>query len=374
MTSPQWDVQFLQSMRRIGDPVADPVIASVVDQHQIDKVNVILRSLIENDDIVTEHMPLAVHEYLKDTAHLPDWADPETLRRAEIFFELNWPIVCTLLLSTSLPTSYSCWRGAQVLQLTQRLTKNVHRRIFETAQFLLDVMAPGGLSPEGRGIRAAQKVRLLHACIRHYIENVPKWRDQWQDDWGTPINQEDMAGTLMMFSVQILVGMRRFRIPVSAEDEEAFLHAWKVIGHVMGVDPRLLPIDVADAYDLTRTIVDRQLGRSEAGVELTRDLIEFMQSYLPSRLLSNFPATIIRESVEPSVAEVLEVPSANWTLLLLRIEQALMRIVDRLASDRPGVSRLMARYSQRLVESLVGLERGGNRQSFRIPPNLRARV
>ena len=358
-------------MRDMGDPLADQVIASVVDQHRITAVNEMMASLIKNADIVPEHMPPAVRDYLQDTAHLPDWADPETLRRGEIFFELNWPIVTTLLLCASLPSTYCYWRGAQVLRLTQRLTKDVHRRIFETAQFLLDVMAPGGLGPNGRGIRAAQKVRLLHACIRHYIQTVPEWRDQWQEEWGTPINQEDMAGTLMAFSAQILVGMRRFRIPVTAEDEEAYLHGWKVIGHVMGVDPRLLPTDVADAYDLALTVLDRQRGRSEAGVELTRDLLEFLQSYMPSRLLSGFPATIIRQSVEPGVAEILGVPPANGTLILLRIELALMRIIDRYESDHPGVSRLLARYSQRMVESLVGIERGGKRPPFQIPSSLR---
>jgi hypothetical protein len=52
---------------------------------------------------------------------------------------------------------------------THRLINHPFRRIVETAQFVLDVMAPDGLGHSGRGVRSAQKVRLMHAAIRHLI-------------------------------------------------------------------------------------------------------------------------------------------------------------------------------------------------------------
>ena len=70
---------------------------------------------------------------------------------------------------------------------------------------------------------------------RPRIEHDPKWQARWDDEWGTPINQEDLAGTLMTFSIQILDGFKKFKIPISEKDQEAYLHVWKVIGHVMGV-------------------------------------------------------------------------------------------------------------------------------------------
>ena len=66
----------------------------------------------------------------------------------------------------SLPEAYVCANGAKVLYTTGRMTEqsgnlNVFtRRLMETAQFVINVCSPGGLSDTGSGIITAQKVRL----------------------------------------------------------------------------------------------------------------------------------------------------------------------------------------------------------------------
>ena len=57
----------------------------------------------------------------------------------------------------------------------------------------------GGLSGPGRGIRTAQKVRLMHAAVRNILltESDPPGDEQLL---GKPVNQEDTAGTLLLFS------------------------------------------------------------------------------------------------------------------------------------------------------------------------------
>ncbi|MBK8044673.1 MAG: DUF2236 domain-containing protein [Haliscomenobacter sp.] len=78
----------------------------------------------------------------------------------------------------------------------------------ETAQFVIDVLSPGGLSPAGKGVRSAQKVRLIHASIRHFL----KQRGWDTEDLGEPLNQEDKAGTLMAFSALLLDGFKMMQI------------------------------------------------------------------------------------------------------------------------------------------------------------------
>lgn len=368
----RWDDAFLEGMRQVGDPLADAVVTEVVESHGIGRVNEMMGSLVRNDDIVPDDMPAVVRSYLLETERLPEWADRELIAEGERFFDLNWPIIVTLLFCASLPSAYAAAKGAQVLYLTQRLTRNVHRRIFETAQFILDVMAPGGLSGAGRGIRSAQKVRLLHTAIRHFIEHTPKWRDRWDPAWGVPINQEDLAGTMMTFSLQVLVGMKRFRMPMTAAEEEAYLHAWKVVGHIIGIEDALMPAGVEDAYELAMAIFNRQREASQAGLALTKALLSFMDSQVPSGLLRGFPATLMRNSIDAGVADMLGVPAADWTALLFRLEEAVLRALARFELSQH--SRLLQRFSYGLVEELVKVERGGNRSLFRIPPTLRARI
>ena len=95
-------------------------------------------------------------------------------------------------------------QGVQVLALTARLHTDPVRRIGETAQMTLHAMSAGGLAPGGAGIRDAQKVRLMHAAVRHLALA--------SDDWvpvGTPVNQEDLAFTLLTFSIVALDSIRK---------------------------------------------------------------------------------------------------------------------------------------------------------------------
>lgn len=374
MPAARWNDAYLNAMRQVGDPPSDMVIAGLSQRHGIEQVNAVMRSLVRNDDLVPDELPASVRSYLAETETLPEWADADTILRGEAFFDDNWPVIVTLLFCASLPSAYAAHKGAQVLYLTQRMTDHVHRRIFETAQFILDVMAPGGLSASGRGIRSAQKVRLMHSAIRHLIQYDERWQAQWDDAWGVPINQEDLAGTLMTFSLQILIGMERFRIPMTRADREAYLHAWKVVGHIMGIDAGLMPADIAEANELARVIFDRQKGPSEAGSELTRALLGFMDDQLPGRFLDGFPATLMRQSIDGGVADLLNIPRSDWTLALFRVEEVLWRALARLQLLDGHHSRLLEWLSFRIVQALVKIERGGNRSLFRIPPNLRAPV
>lgn len=374
MPTARWNDAFLDEMRRVGDPPADDVIADLSQRHGIERVNGVMRSLVRNDDLIPEELPPSVRAYLRETEKLPDWADEGMIRRGEAFFDDNWPVIVTLLFCASLPSAYAAHKGAQVLYLTQRMTGHVHRRIFETAQFILDVMAPGGLLASGRGIRSAQKVRLMHSAIRHFIQYDNPWQEKWDEAWGTPINQEDLAGTLMTFSLQILIGMERFRIVVAPADREAYLHAWKVVGAVMGVDERLLPADIDEARELAQTIFARQKGPSEAGSELAKALLDFMDAQLPGRFLDGFPATLMRQSIEADVADLLQVPRSDWTLALFRTEEVVWRALARLQLIEGHHSRILEWLSFKVVEALVKIERGGNRSLFRIPPDLRAPV
>ena len=370
MLALKWSDAYLDEMRLHGDPLADELIANVMAHHSLEQLNDVMQSLVENDEFVPLELPQEIIDWIEVTAQLPAWADEAKLVEGQAFFNTHWPNIVTLLFCTSLPSAYACKKGAQVLWQTQRLNARVHRRIFETAQFILDVMAPEGFGDDGRGIRATQKIRLIHAAIRYYILNMPHAQHCWDPAWGIPINQEDLAGTLMTFSIQILQGMRRLGIPVTAEQAEAYLHAWKVVGHIIGVNPDLIPDDVTDGFDLAYTIFDRQRAGSEAGEELTKALLDFMQLQIPGKLLDGLPATIMRYCLDDDVADMLGIPASDWTILLLRLEERFWRIVSRLNLSYERRATLVTRYSHRILQSIVTIERGGNRPVFRIPSSL----
>ena len=353
-------------MRGIGDPPADSAIALISSAGEVQGVNEMMRTLVANDGIVPESLPSAVRDYLAASAQLPAWADPARIQAGEHVFWRYGPAIIAILHCYSLPFCYAARKGVQVLALTGRLYTNSTRRIIETAQMAIDVMRPGGLGSVGSGIRTAQKVRLMHAGVRFQIASY----QGWNPDWGTPINQTDIAGTLMSFSWVTLDGLRRLGFRLTADEEEAYLHSWNVVGHILGLRPEMLPANLAEAGSLARRIQETEYGACPEGKEMTAALVRMMQYYLPGALFDPVPAALMRYFLK-DYADLLGVGRPT-------IEEAVfapLHVVNAIASANIHASEPIARlheiFSRKLIEGLIFAGRGGKRIPFTIPTELR---
>ena len=281
MSETRWTDEFLEPMRTVGDPPADRTIQAVIDRGGPQALEAVLHSLARNDAVVPEDLPPAVQDYFAQTAGLPSWADPTVIAKGQEIFGRYGAEITAILLCASLPSCYALAKGVHVLLLSRQLSEYVDRRIHETARFMFDVMMPGSLVDNGLGVRATQNIRLLHATMRHIMLSKPAW----QADWGYPLNQEDMAFTLMTFSVVVLDGLRRLNIALTPDEQAAYFHAWNVVGTILGVQPPLLPSDAEDGRALVDTIRRRQYGPSDAGTTVTTALIARSMAFSSSRML-----------------------------------------------------------------------------------------
>jgi len=363
-TSPLWTGAFLDEMRTHCDPLADAVVDQLFHDGGVPKVNELVRTLLRDDQPAPETLPGVVRDYLEQTARFPAWLDRTQIRRGEELFGLYSPQIVTALFFGALPACYAAKKGVQVLHLTGRLGgSGFQRRIVETAQMIVDVMTEGGLGPGGDGVRDAQKVRLMHAAVRHLVRASGEWNPEWDE----PINQEDLAGTLTTFHYVTLAALDRLGVPLTDEQREAYVHAWNVVGWIMGIDERLIPTGYAQAQQLSELIFERQYGSCPEGVEMTAALVEFVQDILPGTVFDGYPATMIRYLVGDDTAGLLGVAPRSWEKHMIgpaaRVLPAFYNVVDRL----PLVDKLVGGVSLKLVEAVIWVKRGGERAPFAIP-------
>src|SRR5690606_2016786 len=133
------------------------------------------------------------------------------------------------LMYASLPTLYAgAQGGVQLLSMTGQLRKHYRRRAAVTLRFILDCMEPGSFQGAGAGLFAVQRVRLIHATVRHFAKTSGKWAAL--PEWGEPLNQEELLGTLLAFSVQAIDGSAQLGGPLSDREAEDLLYAWHVVG------------------------------------------------------------------------------------------------------------------------------------------------
>lgn len=356
----------MDRMRATGDPLADAVIADFLSDGRIAGLNDLLGNIHATmaDPAKT---PASLRNYLEASGRLPAWADPAKIRRAQDLFTLHGPLFGIVLLFKSLPVLYAGGKGgAQVLTMTGQLTNHYRRRAAETLRFILNVMEPGGLQPLGKGIATTQRVRLMHAAIRAFAGEAPEWKGH--ADWGRPINQEELAGTMLAFSSVALDGVAALGLSIPSADQEPYLHAWKVIGHVLGIHDDLMPEDMPQAHSLWKRMARRNFCRTEAGLLLIGDHQAFLDELLPGILLKDGIPTLLRYLMGRKISNrILMLPKASKPFALLLFLMELLHLQKWGFRLFPWLVKASRHVSIRLMEALQAYLKVGNSRPFRIP-------
>ncbi|MCR9054759.1 MAG: oxygenase MpaB family protein [Phaeodactylibacter xiamenensis] len=375
-TSTTWNAEFLDQMRQTADPLADQAVAHLVTTEGREAAQRLFDLLIRRIEMPLDELPPSLKDYWEATQQLPDWVDSRRVEAAHGLFRDHGPKFLLFLYYKSLPLLYCCKNGAQVLVQTSRLAHNREditiftRRIAETGQFLIDVMTDGGLQPGKTGIQSIQKVRLIHAAIRHFIPP-----ERWDTErLGMPINQEDLAVTLMTFSVAVADGLEQFGIPEPTERLESYLHCWKGIGALLGIDERLLPTDLASARTLLETILKRQAAPSEAGQLLTKALVEFAERTLPAERMDDAPQSLINYLIGRERAQMLGItpPAGCLPAAAPFFLKSLFRAGERLEDKiREPKSVFIDWFSMQMARRMVGYFDTYKQRHFEVPERMR---
>lgn len=317
--SKNYSDNFLNSRRFLGDFDADTFVAEVFSDP--------LRKKKLQEWMMLDTSPEALEQLQLDHPHvgfiskagnLPDWADPELMRQGSDFFARHSEMIMSLLGLLSLPYCYTAAKGAMVLHLTELIRKQTTKRLFDTAIFIWEVLAPNAFEKNGRACAEILKVRIVHAFVRRYILDSRKW----DESWGLPINQEDMAGTNLSFSLIVIRGLRLLGYRVSKPDEESFLHIWAVVGSLSGLEEALIPENVPQAEFLDKRIRERQFVASDHGKELTLALIAHILSVNESKATADDIKGLMKYLLGDEISEKLSIASPTlpaYKLVLIRL-------------------------------------------------------
>ena len=329
----------LDELRAVGDELADATVSALFERGEIGKFNTLMRSFSTTGQQPPEGLPDAALEYLAATAAPPDWVDWSLMERARLFFIDNNVHISTALSFASMPACYVVPHIAKLLSTTHSL-KYPSKRMAETGQFTVFLMRPDAFEAGGRFIPSAQKVRLLHASIRHHLRREGRWD---VERYGTPICQEDMIGGQMLFSLLVLDSLDRLGVRMSAGGAEAYFYAWRVVGAMLGVDQRHVPQDLESARAFLDRYLTRHMGPSPEGAELTRQLIDLYEEVVPGTFFDPIVGASIRHLIGDTCADWLDVPRTNWDAVA-KVAPALLRAVEAVEDRSPlgewGIDRL----------------------------------
>ncbi|MBT2480683.1 DUF2236 domain-containing protein [Streptomyces sp. ISL-94] len=275
---------------------------------EVGDLNTLMRFFTTAGDTLPEQLPASARAYFEATAMPPSWVDWDVMEQARLFFMDNAAHINTGLSFAAMPASYAVPRLARLLSSTHSLAYP-SRRMANTGQFVTYLMQTNSFAEGSKFIPAAQKVRLLHAAVRHHLRNGGHW-DIEKD--GLPICQEDMIGGLVFFSLLVLDAMHRLGIHMSEDGAEAYFYAWRVVGAILGCDMSAVPVTLAEARDYCDLYLLRNLGPSPEGVRLNAQLMRMYEDVVPGTFFDPMVPATVRYLVGDTIGDWLEIPRTAW--------------------------------------------------------------
>ncbi|MGV4985505.1 oxygenase MpaB family protein [Streptomyces sp. NRAIS4] len=320
----------MNALRQSGDELADAVVTTLFERGEVGTFNTLMRYVSTAGSPLPEGLPEVAREYLQTTSVPPSWVDWGEMEKARLFFIDNNVHISTALSFASMPACYALPHAAKLLSATHGLNYP-SKRMAETGQFTVYLMQPDAFEAGSRFIPAAQKVRLLHASIRHHLGRENRWDTEAM---GTPICQEDMIGAQMLFSLLVLDSLHRLGIHMSTEGAEAYFYAWRVVGAILGVDQDAVPKTLEEARQFLDLYMIRHMGPSEEGAHLTRQLIDLYEEVVPGTFFDPVVSALLRYLVGDTCADWLRVPRTGWDSVV-KIVPSLLGVLEAIEDSSP---------------------------------------
>jgi hypothetical protein len=366
----------LAAYRTVADTPADAIMQTVIAHDAQQQLNRFFATLAYNDSFATADLPAPVREFVEQASQLPAWYDADAVQRGEEVFTKYGLEICLILICKALPECYLCWRGAEVLFRTGRLMEQrgdlsrLTRRIAETLQFVINVMAESGTTPHGKGIVTAQKIRI------YISQNTAlAWDEQ---RLGKPLNQEDLALTLTTFSASIVAGLEQLHIRLSDEERAGYMHAWRVVGHFMGVDAAFLDVlGQSNSYEATlglqADILRAQAGSSVANQALTRSCVDFLEYIVPAKRWKGVAPIAMEFFLGKEHAALLGVKPAwfSWNTIRFALVYCVLWLVGFVQQHTHFLQGVISALARDLMQGLTLYFNDYKQVRFDIPPSLR---
>jgi hypothetical protein len=329
---------FLDEQRKRGDQDADDFIANILSSGN---KNLLYETIALSDQEVlrlSASNPIAL--FLTTYRSQPKWYSSDAIDSGQAVFKKYALDIMTLLGVLSLPYCYAASPGNKALYLTAKMRKSTGKRLVETADFIINVMSPGSFVGKGTGHIQINRIRLVHAMARYYLQ-----KGDWNTAWGVPINQEDMAGTNLAFSYIILTGLTRTAFTLTVPEQENFLHVWRYIGYQMHIADELLPASVAEARLLENKIKLRHFQTSEEGRVLTKELIDHYKTYFPS-IAAYFVSAHMRYLLGMEISALLGLKPEPFKDELLKSINGLTETINQFYVNTSGFEKMLANHEK----------------------------
>lgn len=226
----------------VGDPEADYVVERLSELGPEESWSLIQAGM-NGDEGVLKDAPSYVRDFFKEMENPPDWVDFSSYIPGIRMFHRNSRLVLGAFVGGVLVEGFSTNIGIS-FYITGRLRDQGVRRLKQNNRHMVEIFMPGGLERGGDGWKLSVRIRLIHAQVRHLLNNSSEWDSE---SWGIPLSSAHMGYAISAFSARLVKHLESLGAVFDDEERESFIQIWRHSGYLMGIPETILYRDEESA-------------------------------------------------------------------------------------------------------------------------------
>ena len=190
--------------------------------------------------------PASMRKFFEEAATPPEWLDYSAFAPSVRMFHRNSSVILAAFVAGVLIEGFTT-NIAKSFFITGRVRDQGIRRLGQNNRHMMEIFFPGGLDRHGDGWKLSVRIRIVHARMRHLLNNSDEWETE---AWGAPISAAHLGYAISAFSARLLKHMKTLGAAYDDEERESFMAVWRYSGYLMGIPETILFRDEEEALRL----------------------------------------------------------------------------------------------------------------------------
>ena len=324
----------------IGDPEADAVVQELytLDPGQSGRF---IQAAMDGDEETLAAAPTSLLDFFERIESPPDWVDFPSFIPGIRMFHRNSRLVLGAFVGGVLVEGFST-NISKSFFTTGRLRDQGVRRLKQNNRHMIEIFMPGGLRREADGWKLSVRIRLIHAQVRHLLNESGEWD---HEAWGVPISSAHVGFAITAFSARLLMHLRSLGAVFDDEERKSFMAIWRYSGYLMGIPETILYEHEDEAlrlFDIGKMCEPASQLESVAMANSlinSAPLVVGIDDPVERRTLAKYVFTVSRALIGNQLADELNYPSSltlgvlAWFRLQERYQRTLGRLLPKLSTS-----------------------------------------
>ena len=158
----------------IGDPLAEGMAADLNEFSAADQSRLIEAAMNNDGEDALRDAPASLRAFFKDAGTPPEWLDYAAFAPGVRMFHRNSQVCLAAFVAGVLIEGFTT-NIAKSFFITGRVRDQGVRRLGQNNRHMMEIFLPGGLYRDGDGWKLSVRIRLVHARLRHLLNNSEEW-------------------------------------------------------------------------------------------------------------------------------------------------------------------------------------------------------